>query len=143
MEDVMANRLAPRRAGYAIAALWLVAVAAGAYSWEAGAVELEDVSGQWVLVSRNGDPVAAKPEVFFRLEDGMLSGYDGCNRFAGQLSRPEAIRASGRGCPPDQPPFPLDLSRPAEHLAEARREADRLVLPLGGGGEAVFLLRQK
>lgn len=106
-------------------------------------MELEDLSGQWVLVSRDGHAVHAKPVVFFRLEDGLLSGYDGCNRFAGPLSRPGSIRSSGRGCPDDQPLFPLDLSRPAEHLAEARREENRLVLPLYGGGEAVFLLQQE
>lgn len=107
---------------------------------EDSSVQLSDLSGKWVLLSVSGHPVPSDPPIFFHLDGEVLSGYDGCNSFGGPVSAPDRIRTGERGCPDDRPSFPLDLSRPAEHLAAATRDGDRLLLPLADGSRAVFVL---
>lgn len=96
-----------------------------------------DLEGQWVLVRASGRSVPADPPIYFRVEDGILSGYDGCNRFGGPVEG--GIRTGGRGCPGKGATLPLDLDQPAEHLARATRDGDKLILPLADGSVAEFV----
>jgi META domain len=100
-------------------------------------LEATSLEGQWVLVQSSGRPVPTEAAIFFKLENGILSGFDGCNRFGGPLDG--GIRTGGRGCPDSGPVLPLDLAQPAEHLARARRDGDKLILPLADGSTAEFV----
>lgn len=102
-------------------------------------VRLSDLNGKWTLAELQGKPVLGDTPIFFRLEGEVLSGFDGCNTFAGPVLQPERIRSTGRGCAENYTMLPLDLGRPAEHLLKSRHEDGRLILPVTENSHAVFV----
>lgn len=106
-------------------------------------VQLADLNGTWRMVELAGEPVPHKPKIFFRLEDELLSGFDGCNRFSGPVAQPEKIRSIGRGCTNDQMRLPLDLKNPMEHLSSFKLIGGELTLPTADNSTAVFLKEEE
>lgn len=93
--------------------------------------------GTWVL-SRSGstklqDTQANLP--FFTIVGGAISGFDGCNRFAGRLDLPHRIVTGQRACLRAHLKLPLDLSNPVAHLKAGRMSGGRLLLPARSGFE--------
>ena len=102
----------------------------------------DTLQGRWTLLSINGVEVDADQNAWFEIKGTLISGFDGCNNFGGDLSSSRPLRQSQRGCANDGPEFPLDLSSPMEHLKTATLNGDELVLPLNGAGETALFIRQ-
>jgi hypothetical protein len=99
----------------------------------------DELQGTWVLREIDGRSLEVPKPIYFTIKDGVISGFDGCNSFGGPLNAPARIRMGQRGCPEDVDMLPLNLSRAAEQLAEARIYEDRMKLPIeNGSGVAVF-----
>lgn len=101
------------------------------------------LDGTWSLVSVGGQSVSAdgnSPR--FTIEGDIISGFDGCNQFGGQLSNPQSLRKGQRACVGEYVTLPLDLSDPKAHLDSATIEGDRISLPAKAGLPASVFIRQ-
>jgi META domain len=102
-------------------------------------MDISALNGRWVLETIEGKPAAAEQDVYFQIDGQTISGFDGCNRFGGNLSQPSLMRKSQRACLAAGVALPIDLANPLPQLTSARLEGDQLVVPLpGGAGEARF-----
>ncbi|WP_445220509.1 META domain-containing protein [Bradyrhizobium sp. Pa8] len=90
--------------------------------------EIVDLQGRWTLVAISGAPTGSSPSVHFEIQSTAISGFDGCNSFAGSLDKPDAIIATQRACA-DGPPF--DVSDLVRNMRLATLVAGRLTVTLG------------
>jgi hypothetical protein len=91
--------------------------------------EIADLQGRWTLVAISGAPTSSSsPFVHFEIKGTAISGFDGCNSFAGSLDKPDAIIATQRACAAS-PPF--DLSDLVRNMQLATLVAERLTATLG------------
>jgi heat shock protein HslJ len=98
------------------------------------AMDVSVLEGRWVLEAVNGKEIARESgEIYFQITGQTIVGYDGCNRFGGELTQPAAIRRTQRGCPPETFVLPLDFSELVPQLSRATVAGDKLSLPLPGG----------
>lgn len=93
-------------------------------------MQAADLDGTWYLVSVDGAQVpSGSNQPNFTIDGDAISGFDGCNRFGGSLSNPQAMIVGQRACA-DQPiGISLDLSDPQSHLSGATIDGDRLRIP--------------
>lgn len=87
--------------------------------------------GRWVLNAVRGVPLttdmAQRP--YFIIQGKNIEGFDGCNRFSGNLTNPAEIQATQMGCPEGWTPLPLDLANPLAHLKSGKISGRELLLP--------------
>lgn len=92
--------------------------------------EIADIQGRWTLVAISGAPTgSSSPSVHFEIKGTAISGFDGCNSFAGSLDKPDAIIATQRACAAGGPPF--DVSDLVRNMRLATLVAGRLTVTLG------------
>ncbi|MFQ5525984.1 MAG: META domain-containing protein [Thermoanaerobaculia bacterium] len=91
---------------------------------------ISDLQGKWVLESISGDAVETPSEIYFKIDERTISGFDGCNHFGGPLDAPQNLRMTQRACAEEGPSLPLDLAKPLAQLESAHLEADTLELDL-------------
>ena len=102
--------------------------------------EIADLQGRWTLVAISGAPTgSSSPFVHFEIKGTAISGFDGCNSFAGSLDKPEAIIATQRACPAG-PPF--DVSDLIRNMRLATLVAGRLTVTLGPTGQQFEFSKQ-
>lgn len=108
-------------------------------------MDLAELKGRWVLEAIDGKEVASGgTEIYFQITEHSISGYDGCNRFGGNITDPSTMRKTQRACPPETTLLPLNLSDPAPQLSGATVRGGKLFLPLKDGtGEAQFRRSQE
>lgn len=108
----------------------------------AGELSLNDLQGGWKLVTIGGQPVSqADPNLLpqFSIKDQTINGFDGCNRFWGQLDKPGSIAATRMACPESALRIPIDMNDVFSHLKMGTMTGKNLVLPaLGSLPESVF-----
>lgn len=119
-----------------LAILMLTGQVAVSMTGQANAGGASKFTGTWVLTA-TGDLDATLADAaqapFFTISGRTISGFDGCNRFSGDLDKPGLIRATRRGCKDGYLKLPLDLADPASHLARGRLDGRRLQLPAQAG----------
>ncbi|MCB1385678.1 MAG: META domain-containing protein [Hyphomicrobiales bacterium] len=87
------------------------------------------LDGTWTLYSVDGKPVSADDRVpFFSLHGTSFNGFDGCNRFGGDLRQPHSTVVGQRACAGTVVRIPLDPIRLSDHLDNAELEGNRLRL---------------
>ncbi|MGD9922781.1 MAG: META domain-containing protein [Pseudorhodoplanes sp.] len=124
-----------RRQVFALLGFFACAAAASAQP-----MEMANLRGRWVLETINGQPVpSALGEVYFQITGPTIIGFDGCNRFGGNMNQLGRVQKGQRGCAPGAPTLPFDLSAALAQLERSSMSGDRLSLPLpDGGGTAQF-----
>jgi heat shock protein HslJ len=91
--------------------------------------EIADLQGRWTLVAISGAPTGSSPpSVHFEVKGTAISGFDGCNSFAGSLDKPDAIIATQRACAAGAP---FDVSDLVRNMRLATLVAGRLTVTLG------------
>ncbi len=101
------------------------------------------MNGTWSLASVGGQAVTADGGApRFTIDGDVISGFDGCNQFGGQLSNPQSMRSGQMACAGEYVKLPLDLNDPKAHLDSATFEGDRISLPARAGLPASVFLRQ-
>ncbi|MGQ0486263.1 MAG: META domain-containing protein [Hyphomicrobiales bacterium] len=126
-------------------AMLVIAIAPVAVIY-AKAMMATDLQGRWQLVQIGDTPLTTAEtgqQPYFMIEGGAISGFDGCNRFAGQLDQPSSIMSGQMACAGDQVRLPLDLIDPLAHLKSGALKGDRLTLPARGTIPAAVLVRKK
>jgi hypothetical protein len=69
------------------------------FSSSGHSAETADLQGRWTLVAISGTPTgSSSPSAHFEIKGSTITGFDGCNTFAGSLERPDAIIATQREC---------------------------------------------
>ncbi len=109
----------------------------------AGELTLDDLQGKWKLVTIGGQAVVSQsdPDLMprFSIEDLTINGFDGCNRFWGQLDKPGSIASTRMACPESTLKIPLDMNDVFSHLKMGKMTGKNLILPaLGSLSESVF-----
>ena len=108
----------------------LASIAYFVFSNPGRSAEIADLQGRWALVAISGAPTgSSSPSVHFEIKDIAISGFDGCNSFAGSLDKPDAIIAGQRECAAGAPPF--DVSDLVRNMRLATLVAGRLTVTLG------------
>jgi hypothetical protein len=100
--------------------------------------DFQALEGRWDLVKSGGKAMAASDRQlpYFVVHQGKISGFDGCNKFGGDIRQPERIAKGQRGCKGSYVKLPLDLGDPAGHLKAGKLTGDRLQLPARRGQPA-------
>jgi hypothetical protein len=102
--------------------------------------EIADLQGRWTLVAISGAPTGnLTPSVHFEIKSTAISGFDGCNSFAGSLDKPDAIIATQRECAAGAP---FDVSDLVRNMRLATLVAGRLTVTLGPTGRQFKFSKQ-
>jgi len=116
-----------------VATLAVLGLEAIFLSSPSSAANIGKLGGTWVLVRVGERVVTAAQAPYFTISGHRISGFDGCNRFTGNLDRPGDISSTRRGCPEGYLKLPLDLADVASHLAAAQSDGHHLRLPARAG----------
>jgi hypothetical protein len=99
------------------------------FSSSSRSAEISDLQGAWALVATSGTPASSSSlSVHFEIRSSAISGFDGCNTFAGSLDRPDAIVATQRDCAAGAP---FDVSDLVRNMRGATLVEGRLTVTLG------------
>lgn len=116
-----------RRTALAIASLAFPA------SWALASMK---ISGTWTMTALDGNAVAGERRPYFKIADGQVDGFDGCNMFGGPLHPAGQISSTRMACPDNVAKLPIDLQAFAARLKHARIDGKVLHLPAEGGWAA-------
>jgi heat shock protein HslJ len=106
------------------------------------AEDFAEMGGKWTLAEIGGRKVPSGREApSFAIDGTKVSGFDGCNRFSGDLLKPGMIAATRRGCKDDTLKLPLDLNRLYDHLKEGKLVNGSLVFAARRGFPASRFVR--
>jgi hypothetical protein len=107
----------------------LASIAYFVFSSPGPSAEIADLQGRWNLVAISGAPNgSSSPSVHFEIKSTAISGFYGCNSFAGSLDKPDEIIATQRECAAGAP---LDVSDLVRNMRLATLVAGRLTVTLG------------
>jgi hypothetical protein len=102
--------------------------------------EIADLQGRWTLVAISGGPTGSSfPSVHFEIKSMAISGFDGCNNFAGSLDKPDEIITTQRECAAGAP---FDVSDLVRNMRLATLVAGRLTVTLGPTGRQFEFSKQ-
>jgi hypothetical protein len=76
------------------------------------------------------------------ISGGIISGYDGCNRFSGPVDQPNQIFVGQRACADSTDVYMLDLADPIAHLLDSTLTGGLLEIPARGSIPAAIFVKE-